>query len=209
MLALEDVDKEYDMKPVLCGVTLSLQEGRRYVLTAPNGSGKTTLLRVMAGLARPTRGRVLWGGRPMRPADRRHLGVVLQQPFFYAELTGAENLLLYAELYGCRPAQRIVDEWISFAGLEEARDLRVRQYSKGMVQRLSLARALLHRPAVLLLDEPFDGLDSDGQTRFAAALAEAAAAGAAVFTVTHRALLPRAAEDIELTIRHGLLVPAT
>ncbi|MCL6515807.1 ABC transporter ATP-binding protein [Alicyclobacillus sp.] len=185
MLVLEDVTKAYDLQPVIEEICLALEPGVRHLLTAPNGSGKTTLLRVMAGLSRPSRGRVLWDGRPLGPAGRRHLGVVLQQPMLYGDLTGAENLVLFGGLYGLRDTRRRAKRWLERVGLGDVGARPVREYSKGMRQRLAVARAMLHEPDVLLLDEPLDGLDAKGRRVVLGLLEDAAARGAAVFAVMH------------------------
>ncbi|QSO52392.1 heme ABC exporter ATP-binding protein CcmA [Alicyclobacillus curvatus] len=186
MLSLEDVSKEYNLRPVLESVHLALQQGVLYTLMAPNGSGKTTLLQIMAGLTRPTKGRVLWDGQPVRARHRHRIGVLLQQPMLYSDLTAAENLRFYANLYGLSTSSRLVSDWLLRVGLTDSTDERVRNFSKGMRQRLALARCFLHEPELLLLDEPFDGLDEQGRAILAELLTEHVAAGASVFLVTHR-----------------------
>jgi ABC-type multidrug transport system ATPase subunit len=205
VLALEGVSKAFDLRPVLEEIDFTLAPGCRYLLSAPNGSGKTTLLRIMAGLSRPTRGRVLWNGAPLDPRGRRHIGVVLQQPMVYGDLTGEENLRLFAGLYGVRDARQAARRWLERAGLEDAGRTLVRHYSKGMRQRLAVARALIHEPAVLLLDEPLDGLDLEGRRSVAGWLDETVSRGTAVFAVMH----DTASEwrpDVRLTLRWGRLV---
>jgi ABC-type multidrug transport system ATPase subunit len=204
-LALRDVDMEYDFRPVLTGVTLALEPATTYLMTADNGSGKTTLLKIMAGLAVPTRGKVLWGDSPLVPAVRRRLGVVLQAPMLYGDLTGYENLVLFAALYGVARPQAAADEWLARVQLDWAKHQRVREYSKGMRQRLAIARAMVHEPSVLLLDEPFDGLDSTGRDAVEGLLADTKARGATVFVVIHEAE-HRIRADHHLTIRQRRLV---
>lgn len=186
MLTLEGVSKEYNLRPVLENVHLSLSKGTVYTLTAPNGSGKTTLLQVMAGLVRPTKGQVLWGERPVRYRDRQNFGVLLQQPMLYADLTAVENLRFSARLYGQGQAIKEVQAWLERVGLGDAADERVRNFSKGMKQRLALARCFLHNPDLLLLDEPFDGLDEGGRLILTGLLKERLAANATIFVITHR-----------------------
>lgn len=205
MLSLVNVSKAYDLKPVLVDVTYTLTPGLEYALAAPNGSGKTTLLEVMAGLARPTQGTVTWSGKALGTQARRHIGVVLQQPFLYGDLTGRENLELFAALYGCRRVRELVTDWLKQVNLVHAGNTPVRTYSKGMRQRLSLVRALLHAPQVLLLDEPFDGLDTQSTAWFVDLLNGFKANGGTVFLVTHDPALHRAA-DRRLTLRFGRLL---
>ncbi len=158
-----DVYKGFGRRAVLRGVDLYVLSGRTLAIVGPNGTGKTTLLRILATLARPSSGIVrLCGGDAVRDpvAARRRLGVVFGATFLYDELTGRENLRHYARLYGVSDATTRIAELTALVGLPGNRlDERVGVYSRGMAQRLSLARALLHRPDVLLLDEPDAGLD--------------------------------------------------
>ncbi|MCL6637962.1 MAG: ABC transporter ATP-binding protein, partial [Alicyclobacillus sp.] len=192
--------------PVLEDISLVVSPGQTHWLVAPNGSGKTTLLLVMAGVTRPSHGRVLWHGQPLGVSARRALGLVLQEPLLYADLTGYENLCFWASLYGVAQPRRTALHWLEAAGLGPAANQRVRTYSKGMRQRLAFCRALMHQPRVLLLDEPFDGLDASARAWATAQLAQAQAQGTAVFVVTHLPLagLP---PDHVWTLRYGRLLP--
>jgi len=205
VLELIHVAKEFDLRPVLDDVSLLLQPGTRHILTAENGSGKTTLLSIMAGLARPTRGKVLFAGHPLSSKTRKHLGVVLQMPFLYGDLTGAENLQFYAELYGMVRSKELAQTWLRKIDLVSFADMPVKAYSKGMRQRLSFARALLHRPSLLLLDEPFDGLDAGSRQTFCDLLQKAQDDGAAIFLVTHETLADEV-DAVTHTLRYGRLV---
>lgn len=205
LLKLASVSKEYDLRPVLDEVNLTVRAGETYALRAPNGSGKTTLLQVMCGLTRPSRGTLTWADKPFTPDARRHIGVVLQQGFLYGDLTGEENLRLYARLYGCADPRSVASSWVERAGLSDADDLKVKEYSKGMKQRLSLARAMLHQPQLLLLDEPFDGLDAGGVRVFQRILQASVQEGTAVFLVTHHEQEAEGAAHT-LTLRYGRLV---
>ncbi|MCL6637244.1 MAG: ABC transporter ATP-binding protein [Alicyclobacillus sp.] len=206
MLQLDQVSKAYDLLPVLEDISLTVAPGRTHWLVAPNGSGKTTLLLLMAGVTRPSRGRVLWQGQPLDASARRALGLVLQEPMLYADLTGFENLSLWASLYGVAQPRRAARQWLEAAGLAAAAHQRLRTYSKGMRQRLALCRALLHQPCVLLLDEPFDGLDGSARAWASAQLAQARAQGTALFVVTHQPL-PGLPPDYVWTLRYGRLLP--
>lgn len=205
MLELVHVAKEFDLRPILDDVSISLTPGTRYVLTAKNGSGKTTLLMIMAGLSRPTRGLVLYRGKPLNVQTRKHLGVVLQMPFLYGDLTGRENLLFFASLFGQRRAQRQVDTWLEEVRLDAFADNLVKTYSKGMKQRLSLVRALLHEPAVLLLDEPYDGLDAASRKTFSSILERMQTQGTAIFMVTHDSA-QEPTQTVQYTLEFGRLV---
>jgi len=205
MLTLQSVAKEYDLRPVLDDVNLALERGLSYSLSAENGSGKTTLLQIMAGLSKPTRGKVLWMGQPMAPKQRRYVGVVLQSSFLFGDLTAHENLSFYATLYGSPGPNRLATEWLQRIGLEYAKNSFVKEFSKGMKQRLSLARAMIHQPQVLLLDEPFDGLDIQSTQLFQDLLQATLQVGTAVFLVTHQPAEASAAHR-RFTLKYGRLV---
>jgi len=142
-------------------VDLSVAEGEVCGLLGPNGAGKTTLLRMVLGLVRPTAGAAVVLGTPVRPGydALRHVGTLVEEPAFVPYLSGRRNLRLWWEAAGARWEDAHVDEALEVAGLGTAVDRRVRTYSHGMRQRLGLARALLGRPRLLVLDEPTNGLD--------------------------------------------------
>lgn len=154
------VRRRFGPLEALKGVDMVVPPGTSLALFGSNGAGKTTLLRVLAGLLRPTTGTVELFGAPLpgSPQLRRRVGVVAHESFLYPDLSAAENLRYYARLYGVSDENRPSELLASF-GLEAVALRPVRTYSRGMLQRLSLARAILHRPDLLLLDEPFAGLD--------------------------------------------------
>jgi heme exporter protein A len=149
------LQKRYGPKRVLRGLDVDVARGDFLVVTGPNGSGKTTLLRLLAGLAAPS------GGELVVDARREQLGFLAHEPLVYRELTALENLRMYARLYRVRDPERI-GMLLERFGLWDARNDRVAEFSSGMQQRVALCRALLHSPSLLLLDEPFNGLDADG-----------------------------------------------
>lgn len=156
------MEKWYGPLPAVRRVDFTLEAGEFLALFGPNGAGKTTLLRILAGLARPTRGEVRMGGEAVTGGDgawRRGIGVLSHQTYLYAGLTAAENLEFYGRLYGLDRLRARVGEALEGVGLWERRGDRVRGFSRGMQQRLALARTLLHDPRVVLLDEPYTGLD--------------------------------------------------
>jgi heme exporter protein A len=162
MIELRRLTKAFGSKVALRNVDLRVEAGESLVIFGPNGAGKSTLIRILSSLSRPTGGRVLIGGLDLAThADgiRRYLGVVSHAPLLYDSLTAEENLRFFAQLYGMKePAPRIA-EMLGRVGLTARRSDLVRTFSRGMVQRLAIARALLHDPQVLLLDEPDTGLD--------------------------------------------------
>ncbi len=162
MIAIRRLTKAFGSKAVLRGSDLDIATGESLVIFGPNGAGKTTLIRILCGLSRSTSGTVTIGGLNVGAHSdvvRRYLGVVSHAPLLYDSLTGEENLRFFGRLYGMKqPGDRIAD-MLEQVGLAHRRNDLVRTYSRGMIQRLSIARALLHDPPVLLLDEPDTGLD--------------------------------------------------
>ena len=173
---------------VLAGVDLVVEAGELVVLLGANGAGKTTLLRVLATLLRPSDGRLELFGLDAglrAPATLRRVGYVGHESACYPDLTGAENLAFYAGLYDVPDAATRVAELLTWAGLDGAARRPVRVYSRGMQQRLALARAMLHAPDLLILDEPFSGLDPAAQTALDERLVALRTAGHAIVLSTH------------------------
>ncbi len=156
MITAEGLEKRYGRKRVLSGVSFALPRGGFLVVTGRNGSGKTTLMRIVTGLAAATRGTLSVG------VERSGLGYLGHEPLVYRELTAIENLDLYGRLYRVPERRERVGMLLERFGLWDARADRVTTYSRGMTQRLALCRALLHDPALLVLDEPFTALDEEG-----------------------------------------------
>ncbi|HEX8905915.1 MAG TPA: heme ABC exporter ATP-binding protein CcmA [Longimicrobiaceae bacterium] len=155
------VEKWYGPLPAVRGVDFTLAPGEFLVVFGPNGAGKTTLLRMLCGAVKPTRGEVLVGRRDVARSDaaRRRIGLLSHQTFLYPGLTAAENLDFYGRLYGLPDRGERVEAALGSVGLSGRSGDRVRTFSRGMQQRLALARTLLHEPDVVLLDEPYTGLD--------------------------------------------------
>ena len=150
------VEKRYGDKRVLRGVGFDVAADGFLLVTGPNGSGKTTLLRLCAGLAIPTAGEL------EVTLDRGRLGYLAHEPLVYRELTALENLELYGRLYRVAERRERIGMLLERFGLWDARHDRADSYSRGMMQRLALCRALLHDPDLLVLDEPYSGLDEEG-----------------------------------------------
>jgi heme exporter protein A len=155
--------KRYHYQPVLDRLSLTVEDGAFCILVGANGSGKTTLLRILASLVKPNQGEIHIG-QPLamqNPELRRLIGYVGHQPMFYNDLTAVENLRHYTRLYQCPQPEARIEEAIRTAGLTAHQHKPVRSFSRGMQQRLSIARALLHDPRILLFDEPYTGLDQE------------------------------------------------
>jgi heme exporter protein A len=179
--------KSFGPLSVLRGVDLEALPGERVLLVGPNGAGKTTLIKILATLLRPTAGyaRVAGFDPVLRPdVVRRCVGLVSHQTFLYGELTVSENLAFYARMYGVEDGDRC-RELLSLVGLSDRAGKQARTLSRGMQQRLALARVVLHRPPVLLLDEPDAGLDQQGVTVLDGMLRDAAASGCAILFTSH------------------------
>jgi heme ABC exporter ATP-binding subunit CcmA len=170
-LEVRGVERSFGHVRALRGVSFALRAGESLAVFGPNGAGKTTLLRILAGLLRPQRGEVLLDGTPLQRGDaahRRRVGLIAHYSLLYDGLTAAENLGFYARLYGVPGREAAVRRAREGVGLADRADDPAGTFSRGMVQRLAIARALLHEPHIVLLDEPFSGLDQ----RAAAALRE-------------------------------------
>ena len=166
----------------------ALEAGEFLALFGPNGAGKTTLLKMLAGLVRPTRGEVFIAGEAVTGGDnawRRGIGVLSHQTYLYAGLSAAENLEFYGRLYGLDRLGERVGEALEGVGLWERRGDRVRGFSRGMQQRLALARTLLHDPRVVLLDEPYTGLDPHAAAMLNGVLERLRDGARTVVLVTH------------------------
>jgi len=181
MLCAEDLRHTFGPVRALDGISFTLREGQTLALVGPNGAGKTTLLKVLAGLIRPE------GGRAEVTGGRRAVGWIGHQSYLYGHLTVRENLLFWAALYDvARPLSRArAAELLGRLGVADRADVPVRVLSRGLMQRVTIARALMHDPEVLLLDEPFTGLDLAAAAEFRALLAELAGKGRIVVLATH------------------------
>lgn len=180
--------KSFGHQVALRGVDLCVDEGEFLTLFGPNGAGKTTLIRIIASLARPTAGTVHVQGEDLSKAataQRKNIGLISHNPLLYGDLTPDENLRFFAKMYDLsEPAQRI-DEVLEQVGLIARRRDPVRTFSRGMVQRLSIARAILHDPTIMLLDEPYTGLDLQAADMLRTVLQSLATLNRTVILTTH------------------------
>jgi heme exporter protein A len=183
---VQGVSKTFGRQRALGGVTLELVAGRVTALMGPNGAGKSTLIGVLSTLVRPNAGRVDVGGLSDPRAVRAAIGVLAHDSLVYPELTAVENLRFWGGLYDVPDVAARAAALLDEVGLDAAARLRpARTYSRGMLQRLSLARALLGAPQILLLDEPFTGLDRAGSAALARALGAAKSERRVVLVATH------------------------
>ena len=209
-LTVVGVSRHYGRRRALSRVSLQARAGEIVGLLGPNGAGKSTLLGVLATLVAPSRGRVLYGGLPARELGaglRRRLGYLSHDLQLYPELTAGENLDFFARLYGdTRPADRVAAA-LARARLTDRGEDRVGGFSRGMRQRLALERALLHEPRLVLLDEPFTGLDERSVGDFAARLRGLRTAGRIVLLATHDLDIVDGLLDRAVVLRAGRTVP--
>ncbi len=205
-VVLESVSKLFGRFAALHDVSASLHSRRLYGLLGENGAGKTTLLRIIAGLARPSRGIVtVLGSRDLRAVSGR-IGFMAHATLLYEELTAHENLAYFRGLYAHRPTASIYDllEHVGLANVDRKR--RVGQYSQGMKQRLALARALLSSPDLLLLDEPFSNVDSKSIATMSALLGALRNRGTTLIVITHQLEALAEVADEWITMHAGTIV---
>ena len=196
-IVVEGLEKSYRDWPVLWNLDLTVPWGESLALFGANGAGKTTLLRILAASVRPDAGKVRIAGRDLlrqTSATRRRIGVVGHRTFLYEDLTPQENLLYYARLYGLPDRAERAAEALERMGLAARANHRVRALSNGMQKRAAIARAILHQPDVLLLDEPEAGLDRDSRRILGELLTEWTAEGRSAVFTTH---------DVELGLAWG------
>jgi heme exporter protein A len=193
MIRVRKLVKIFGLKPVLRGMDFAVERGEFVAILGPNGAGKTTFLRILATLSRPNMGEVVVAGwrLPAQATEvRRLIGVVSHQPLLYGDLTAEENLQFYSRMYGVGDLEARINEVLDIVDLSARRRELVRKFSRGMQQRLTIARAILHAPELLLFDEPHTGLDQDAAAMLDEVLREVAGRGHTVVMTSHD--LPRA-----------------
>jgi heme exporter protein A len=187
-IEIDSVSFSFGLQRVLRGISVSVEGGSVLAVFGPNGAGKTTLIKILAGILRPSAGTVRIEGATLQddPANfRRLIGVVSHHPYLYPQLTGLENLDFYARLHGLERPRSQAEAILEQMGLSFAGRGQTSTYSRGMLQRLAIGRALLHRPRVLLLDEPFTGLDRESHGQLAALLRATKDGQRTVVVTTH------------------------
>jgi heme ABC exporter ATP-binding subunit CcmA len=192
---VRNLSKELDGRVVLRGIDLAIEAGEFVGLLGANGAGKSTLLRIMATLIPPTDGSIELFGQPLTRnavALRARIGLIGHQSMLYRDLSARENLVFFARLYEVNEPQRQIDRMLRMVGLGDRADDPVKNFSRGMTQRVSIARALLHDPDLILADEPFAGLDAPSIQSLEKLLARLNAGGKTIVLVNH---------DIEQTLQ--------
>ncbi len=188
MIEAHQLVKRFGPKVVLRRLDFSVASGEFVVILGPNGAGKTTFLRILSSLARQSLGQVQIAGYELphqAAAVRKHLGVVSHQPLLYGDLSAEENLKFYGRMYSVPRLPERIEEVLETVGLYPRRRDLVRTFSRGMQQRLAIARAILHDPQVLLLDEPHTGLDQDACNMLDVILRQVAVRGRTVVMASH------------------------
>lgn len=200
--------KQFGRFAALRGVSAEFTSGKLYAILGDNGAGKTTLLRSLAGLTRPTRGSISILGSSEVPSVCHEIGYMAHPSLLYDEMSGMENLRYFAKLYG-------IEDDVRCAGVIEAVKLDptltrpIGQYSQGMRQRMSLARALLNDPKILLLDEPFSNVDVRSAREMVSLLRQMRDSGKTIFVVTHQAGLLDGVADEFVMMEAGRIVSRT
>lgn len=206
-ITVTGVIKQFGRFAALRGVSADFESGRFHAILGDNGAGKTTLLRALAGLVHPTRGEISIFGKNPRQACR-DIGYMAHPSLLYDEMSGMENLRYFAGLYSIADDGRC-EEVIRAVGLDPELRRPVGQYSQGMRQRMSLARAILHDPRVLLLDEPFSNVDVHSAREMVGLLKGMRDGGKTIFVVTHQAALLEGVADEFVWMEAGLIVDRT
>lgn len=209
MISVCGLSKRIGHRDILRNLDFAIEGGRFVTVFGPNGAGKTTLLRILSGLMRPTSGEVRLDGRRLTGDDPRlrgKLGVLSHKSYLYENLTARENLLFYGRMYGVADLPQVVDRAIDDVGLSLFAQDPVRTFSRGMEQRLALARAVLHNPEILLLDEPYTGLDQQAREILDRRLRSLRGQGATVIMVSHDFGRGLSLSDEFMVLNRGSLV---
>jgi ABC-type multidrug transport system ATPase subunit len=206
-ITVTNLIKQFGRFAALRGITAEFDAGKFHVILGDNGAGKTTLLRALAGLAQPTRGTISILGKNPNEACRE-IGYMAHPSLLYDEMSGMENLRYFARLYDIAGDARC-EQVIRSVGLDPELARPVGKYSQGMRQRMSLARAILHDPKILLLDEPFSNVDLHSAREMSALLKNMRDAGKTIFVVTHQAALLEGVADEFVWMQAGQIVDRT
>lgn len=209
LIKFSKVNKKYGHIHALKDVSVSFDKGEFISIFGPNGAGKSTFLKLLCTMTGPTSGDIFYEGtqlKKLKDSYRSRFGVISHQPFLYADLTAMENLRFYAKLYGTRNIDERIKELLNKVELYKRRNDKVRGYSRGMLQRLSITRALLHSPDIIVLDEPYTGLDTHASDILTKILTELFDSNHTIIMVTHNIKQGYDASSRLAIIRRGQLV---
>lgn len=188
LVEFKNVHKKYGHIHALRGVSVSFNKGEFVSIFGPNGAGKSTFLKLLCTMTPPTQGQIFYEGTPLNKLEdsfRSRFGVISHLPFLYSELTATENLRFYAKLYNVKDIDERIKVLLDKVELYKRRNDKVRGYSRGMLQRLSITRALLHDPEIVVLDEPYTGLDTHASDILTRILTELFGEHKTIVMVTH------------------------
>ena len=203
-IAARSLTKRFGRSVGLDGIDLEIPSGTTLAVLGPNGAGKSTLLRLIAGVARPTDGSLQIGGEPAHQrTSRARVGFIGHATGLYPELTARENLIFAGQLHGVADPRARADQQLEAAGLSRVAHRRTAVFSRGMAQRLAIAVGLVHEPEIVLLDEPFTGLDRDASNRLVERMAEFRERGCTVLLVSHDVPLASRWADEAIVLRRG------
>jgi ABC-2 type transport system ATP-binding protein/heme exporter protein A len=208
MIHVHDITKNFGSMTVLDNVNFSVKRGEFLTIVGPNGAGKTTLIKIMATLVNATGGAVEVGGFDVKESPekvRGIIGVISHNTYLYNELTAGENLKFFGTMYAIPENDRRVDEVLGETGLADRKYDRVGTFSRGMKQRLSIARAILHNPQVLLLDEPYTGLDQQASVSLEGVLNSLTGSGITTIMISHDLKRSLALSDQVMILASGMV----
>jgi heme exporter protein A len=208
IVEVSDLTRSFGSRKAVAGVTFSLAPGDCLAVFGPNGAGKTTLLRLLAGLLKPSSGSASLAGiqLPRGTLARSRVGLISHNTMLYEALSARENVSFAARLYGIREPRSRVDHALGRMSMLERAEAPVRLLSRGMQQRVSIARAMVHSPQVILADEPYSGLDDSGARALTALLSELRSAGTAIVIVTHNLAEGLSLATHAAVMQHGKFV---
>ncbi|MGD9809155.1 MAG: ABC transporter ATP-binding protein [Deferribacterales bacterium] len=209
LIQFSKVNKKYGHIHAMRDVSVSFNKGEFISIFGPNGAGKSTFLKLLCTMTSPSSGDIMYEGTPLKKLKddfRSRFGVISHQPFLYSELTAMENLRFYAKLYGVEKIDDRIKELLDKVELYKRRNDKVRGYSRGMLQRLSITRALLHNPDIVVLDEPYTGLDTHASDILTKILMELFDEQRTILMVTHNIKQGYDASSRLAIIRRGQIV---